>query len=266
MMDLIELIEKYQSLNLHEVIDHERYNLISIVHHSTKIEGSTLTEGEAQVLINKGLTPKGKPLLDSLMVTDHYAALKFIIEEAKAKKPLTIDLIKEINSLVVRNTGSVYNTLLGNVDARTGAFRKGNVTAGVTYFPNYDRVESLTKDMAAKINDLMKEAKNITDQTNLSFDAHFNLVSIHPFYDGNGRTSRLLMNYIQAYYNLPLAIVHSEAKVEYIQALLDSREKNDIQIFRKFMTNEYIMLLNSEIEKFEEVYKPKKGRGFSLLF
>ena len=74
------------------------------------------------------------------------------------------------------------------------------------------------------------------------------------------------MNYIQAYYNLPLAIVHSEAKVEYIQALFDRREKNDIQIFRKFMTSEYIMLLNSKIEKFEEVYKSKKGKGFSLLF
>ena len=265
-MEILELIEKYMSLQLDDVIDHERFNLISIVHHSTKIEGSTLTEVEAQVLINEGLTPKGKPLQDSLMVTDHYTALQFIVREAKAKRPLTVGLIQEINSLVIRNTGSVYNTVFGSIDSKTGAFRKGNVSAGISYFPNYDKIESLTKEMVVKINKLMEDVKTTSDHVNLSFDAHFNLVSIHPFYDGNGRTSRLLMNYIQAYYNLPLAIVHSEAKAEYIQALVDSREKGDIKIFRKFMSKEYGILLNSEIEKFEEVNKPKKGKGFSLLF
>lgn len=104
------------------------------------------------------------------------------------------------------------------------------------------------------------------DKINLSFDAHFNLVSIHPFYDGNGRTSRLLMNYLQAYYNLPLAIVHNEAKAEYIEALIQTREKDDINIFRAFMSEEYSSFLQGEINKFEEMSKPKKGRGFNLLF
>lgn len=266
MRELINLIDKYKSLNLDDIIDHERSNLISIVHHSTRLEGSTLTEVEAQVLIDEGLTPKGKPIQDSLMVTDHYAALKYIINEARLKRPVTIDFIQEINSLVVRNTGSVYHTIFGNIDSRTGAFRKGNVSAGTRYFPNYDKVEVLTKEMVTKINNLMKEAKTAIDQVNLSFDAHFNSVSIHPFYDGNGRTSRLLMNYIQAYFNLPLAIVHQEAKAEYIRALIDAREKNDIQIFRNFMASEFIMLLNAEIEKFKEIDKPEKGKGFSLLF
>lgn len=265
-MELTQLIEKYLSLNLAEVIDQQKFNLISIVHHSTRIEGSTLTEVETQVLINEGLTPKGKPLHDSLMVTDHYEALQFVVQEAKAKRPISVGLIQEINSLVVRNTGSVYNTVFGSVDARMGAFRKGNVSAGQSYFPNYDKVEALTKELVAKIKKLMGDAKTINDQVNLSFDAHFNLVSIHPFYDGNGRTSRLLMNYIQTYYNLPLAIVHSEAKAEYIQALIDSRNQEDIGLFRKFMSNEYRLLLTSEIDKFEEIKNIKTGGGFSFLF
>jgi len=265
-MDLIKLIDKYNSLEIEKVIDHNKFNLISIVHHSTKIEGSTLTEIETQVLINEGLTPKGKPLQDSLMVTDHYTALQFTVKEAKAKRPITVDLIKEINSLIAKNTGSVYNTIFGTIDARTGAFRKGNVTAGVTYFPNFDKVESLTKDMVIKINDLMKKPLSRIDQINLSFDAHFNLVSIHPFYDGNGRTSRLLMNYIQAFYNLPFAIVHNEAKTEYIEALVKTRDENDINIFREFMSQEYAQLLKTEIDKFIEMDKPKKGKGFNLLF
>ena len=265
-MDLPALIDRYRSLGIDDIIDHENFNLISIVHHSTKIEGSILTEVEAQVLINEGLTPKGKPLHDSLMVTDHFAALQFTLNAAKAERKVSTKLIQEINALVVKNTGKVYNTVFGTVDSTTGAFRKGNVSAGITYFPNYDKVESLTTELANTIDKKIGATSVVADQLNLSFDAHFNLVSIHPFYDGNGRTSRLLMNYIQAYYKLPLAIVHSDAKAEYIQALIDTREKDDIHIFRDFMSAAYAKLLEKEISEFEKIDKPKKGSGFTLMF
>jgi len=265
-MKLFNLIEKYQSLGIDQVIDHEKFNLISIVHHSTRIEGSTLTEVETQVLLTEGLTPKGKPLQDSLMVTDHFNALQFTLEKARAHTPITTSLIQQINSLAIRNTGSVYNTIFGTIDARTGAFRKGNVTAGSTYFPNFDKVERLTNELVKKLNDQIKGKLTVEEQINLSFDAHFNLVSIHPFYDGNGRTSRLLMNYIQAFYNLPFAIVLNESKAEYIKALIDTREKEDINIFRSFMAGEYERHLNEEVEKFIAVSKPNNGKGFNLLF
>ena len=265
-MDLTETIEKYRRLRIDEVIDHEKFNLISIVHHSTRIEGSTLTEVETQVLLTEGLTPKGKPIQHSLMATDHYAALQLVLKEATVKRPISTGFIQEINSLVIRNTGSVYNTMLGVVDARTGAFRKGNVTAGATYFPNFDKVEKLTNNLADKIAERMKPDISLIEQANLSFDAHFNLVSIHPFYDGNGRTSRLLMNYIQAYYGLPLAIVHSESKAEYIQALIKAREQDDINVFRTFMSEEYRESLAQEILKFEEMNKPNGSSGFQLMF
>jgi Fic family protein len=266
-MDCVKLITKYNDLGIAGVIDHDRFNLIAIDHHSTRIEGSTLTEIETQVLINEGRTPNGKPLQESLMVTDHHAALLFTVENAKAKNKLSVTLLQQINALVMKSTGKVYNTMLGTVDSATGAFRKGNVTAGVSYFPNFDKVERLTGDLVTKLNDEMGKPLSVAGQLNLSFDAHFNLVSIHPYYDGNGRTSRLLMNYIQAYYNLPLAIVQSENKAAYIQALVDTREQQDIQFFRNFMNNEYASLLGKEIEKFEEMKKPLKGgSGFTFLF
>lgn len=265
-MELIKLIEKYNDLGIAEVIDHDRFNLIAIDHHSTRIEGSTLTEVETQVLINEGRTPNGKPLNESLMVTDHHEALLFTIENAKAKKFLSTSLLQEINALIMKNTGKVYNTMLGTVDSKTGAFRKGNVTAGISYFPNFDKVESLTKDLILKLNEAINSPLSIAEQLNLSFDAHFSLVSIHPYYDGNGRTSRLLMNYIQAYYNLPLAMVRSENKAAYIQALIDTRQQENIDLFREFMSGEYAYLLNREIENFEEMKKPSKGQGFTFLF
>ncbi|WP_443936605.1 Fic family protein [Pedobacter sp. MW01-1-1] len=264
-MDL-KLIEKYKNLGIADVIDHEKFSNISVVHHSTVLEGSTLTEVETQVLIDEGLTPKGKPLMHSLMVTDHFSALQFALREAQAKRPVSVSLIQELNSLLIRNTGLVYNTPLGTVDATKGEFRKGNVTAGDTYFPNYDKVISLTKNLVDAIAQAMKPDLSLLEQVKLSFDAHYNLVSIHPFYDGNGRTSRLLMNYIQAYYKLPLAIVHQQSKVDYIEALKETRAKEDINIFRNFMNNEYAVLLKNEIKKFEETVKPKQGSGFHLLF
>lgn len=265
-MEAVELITEYNSLGIARVIDHERFNLIAIDHHSTRIEGSTLSEIETQVLINEGRTPNGKPMEESLMVTDHHAALLFTLETAKAKIGLGVSLLQSINSLVMKRTGKVYNTMLGSVDSTTGAFRKGNVTAGVSYFPNFDKVERLTTELVKKLNEAMGKPLTVEQQLNLSFDAHFNLVSVHPYYDGNGRTSRLLMNYIHAWYGLPLGIVRSENKAAYIQALVDTRAQEDINIFRQFMTDEYTTMLKLEIEKFKEMQKPGKGSGFSFLF
>jgi Fic family protein len=265
-MNLEQLINRYKDLGIDGVMDHEKFNHISIVHHSTKLEGCTLTEVETQVLLADGLTPKGKPLSDSLMVTDHFAALIFVIQEAKRKRPISVEFIQEINSLVVRNTARIYNTVFGTIDASEGAFRKGNVTAGTSYFPNFDKVESLTAKLVDEIAQTMLKNLTIQEQLNLSFMVHFNLVSIHPFYDGNGRTSRLLMNYIQSFYGLPLAIVHNESKAEYIQALIDTREQENIKIFNDFMVGEYAKLLKDEIQRFEDMDKPSKGNLFSLLF
>ncbi len=252
-MNLPQLINKYQTLGIDTTIDFQKFNHISLVHHSTKIEGSTLSEVETQVLITEGLTPKGKPLRDSLMVTDHFEALKFVLQTAEERPLLSVSFIQQINALVLKNTGKLYHTPLGVIDASAGAFRKGNVSAGVSYFPNYDKVERLTQDLVITLNEQLRKPRSLDERINLAFTAHFRLVGIHPFYDGNGRTSRLLMNYIQAYYKVPLAIVYNESKAEYIQALIDSRAQNDSSIFIEFMVKEYGSMLREEIRKFEQI-------------
>lgn len=68
------------------------------------------------------------------MVTDHFSALQFALKEAGNKRPVTVAFIQELNAMLIRNTGLVYNTVFGTVDATKGEFRKGKVTAGDTYF------------------------------------------------------------------------------------------------------------------------------------
>ena len=85
MNDILPILEEFQSLHLDEVIDFNKFNQYAIVHHSSVIEGSTLTENETRLLLDEGLTPKGKPLAHSLMVKDHFDALQFTLEAAKKR-------------------------------------------------------------------------------------------------------------------------------------------------------------------------------------
>jgi Fic family protein len=252
-MEIERLVKEYQQLNLSQTLNYDKFSHHSITHHSTCLEGSTLTEIETGLLLDEGLTPKGKPVEHSLMTLDHASALSFIIESAEKKKDVTPTFIQQINAKVMAKTGKVYQTVFGELDSSKGNFRKGNVMAGSRYFPNFDKVELLTKKLCDMLATKIKKASSITDQLILSFDAHFELVSIHPFYDGNGRTSRLLMNYIQHYYHLPMAIVFKEDKAEYIQALEDARHKEDLTPFRNFMAQQYENYLTQEIQNFRNI-------------
>ena len=248
-------------------MDFDKFNDYAITHHSTTIEGSTLTEIETRLLLDEGVTPAGKPLLHSLMVQDHYNALQFIHKKIKEKVTINAAFIQEINAAVMKHTGSVYQTVFGELDASKGVFRKGNVSAGNTYFVGYEKVAPLVDKLCDGISKKIPVANTVTEKINITFDAHFDLVSIHPFYDGNGRTARLLMNYLQLYFNLPLSIVFKEDKAAYFTALQQSRKEEDIDIFRKFMYAQYAKYLHAEIKKFTHIEKGgATGRGYSFVF
>ena len=263
---IISLIEKFNSLQLSKNIDFDKFNQYAITHHSTTIEGSTLTETETRLLLDEGITPKGKPLTDSLMVKDHFNALQFVIESATKNIKLSPEFIQQINAKVMKQTGSVYQTVFGELDSSKGVFRKGNVSAGNSYFVNYDKVEGLVIKLCEEVQ--KKITGDLTDIQIIDccFDAHFDLVSIHPFYDGNGRTSRLLMNYLQLLFKLPMSIVFKEDKAEYFDALIQTRKEKDLKIFRNFMYPQYEKYLKLEIDKAQELDKDKKDKGTSYSF
>ncbi|HLG33907.1 MAG TPA: Fic family protein [Bacteroidia bacterium] len=253
--------EEFYKTGLDKVLDFEKFNRIAIVHHSSAIEGSTLTLEETALLISEGITAKGKSMNEHEMVNDHYKALLFCIEEAAKKAPVTVGLLKQINSLVNKNTGQVRNTPLGICEDTKGNFRLGNVTAGTTYFVNYDKVPAMVKELCEKLQSQIVKSGSNEEIYRLSFDAHYYLVTIHPWFDGNGRTSRLLMNYIQAYHSKPLSLVFIEDKPAYITALNETREKNDLEVFRNFMCSELIKYFTGELEKYRQSKK-----GFPFMF
>ncbi len=84
----------------------------------------------------------------------------------------------------------------------------------------------------------------------LSFEAHYRLVTIHPWVDGNGRMARLVMNHIQFEFGMIPSKVLKEDKGDYINALITTREADDMSVFLDFMTGEKIKTLSSDIDAF----------------
>ncbi len=266
-MELLKIKEKYFSLIEADDFDYNKFNQFAIVHHSNSIEGSTLTKEETYLLLEEHLTPKNKPLEHTLMAIDHLKALQFVVQLAEEKTPLTVEIIKEISALVMKTTGSEISSIAGNFDSSKGDFRKVTVRAGTTTFMDYKKVPERVNELVAYINKTINSSQDFLDINNLAFDAHFQMVSIHPFADGNGRLSRLVMNYIQQYHQMPLSVVYKEDKQDYFDALQETRKNEDISIFRNFMFSQTEKFLTEQIEELTKKQTSKNaGKGFSFLF
>lgn len=252
-MGFEQLLDRFNELHITDALGYELMNEISISHHSTAIEGSSLTEEESRLLIVDGITAKGKPLYDHNMVKDHVDALKFIIDNAKNKRELTPGFIQEISAHVMRSTGGIINATAGSYDSSKGEWRKSAVHVGARYFTNYQKIEREVGVLCDELNNLIDKAQSPRQIYQLAFDAHFFLVSIHPFADGNGRVSRLLMNYILGYCNMPLATIFTEDKQAYYKALEESRKGEDVNLtpIRAFLFEQQEKYLSMEIEKYE---------------
>lgn len=260
MWDRLKILrEQYIDQGIKDSVDYEKFCMISIVYNSSKIEGCSLTETDTKVLIENNITAKGKPLADHLMVKDHYNAFQIIKHYSINKKKLSVDFIKEVNALVMKSTGVLTNTISGSFDTSKGDLRLAQVYVDKKYFPDFNKVPDLLQSLIENVNQRIDNVSD-NDIIKLSADVHYNLVNIHPFGDGNGRTSRLLMNYIQMYHNEPLIKIFSEDRAEYIDALNETEEKEDLSIFRNFICRQQIKFYEAELNKMD------KKSGFSLLF
>ena len=257
-------IELYNSLKINELIDHDKFYLYSIIAHSTAIEGSTLTELDAQLLFDEGITAKGKLLVHHLMNEDLRNAYVFASLRAKEQTLLSSGFLKELNALVMKSTGSITNVLSGVFDSSKGDFRLCGVTAGYggESYMNYLKVPDAVSKLCDEINKRLSEVKDRKDIYNLSFDAHLNLVTIHPWLDGNGRTSRLLMNYLQFYPQIILTKIYKEDRAEYIASLIESRKQESSAPFREFMAQQFLKMLNEETTN----YTRSQKKDITFLF
>ena len=248
---LEQLVTRYRQLGIDNQIDYDKFYLYSLITHSTAIEGSTITELENQIMFDHGVSLKGKSIEEQSMNLDLKVAYEKAVEFAKRHKPITIDMLISLSALVMKNTGKEYNTALGNFSSARGELRLLNVTAGVggRSYMNYSKVSAKLAEFCDQLNsERVKSAIMTVDELyQMSFDAHYNLVTIHPWADGNGRMARLVMNMLQFEFGLIPTKILKEDKEEYIKALVATREEDNLNIFREFMTSMMEQNLQKEI-------------------
>ena len=251
---LLALLARYKELGISDQIDYEKFYLYSIITHSTAIEGSTVTEVEAQLLFDEGITSNKRTIVEQNMNLDLKVAYEYGREWVKRHDDITVNWLILLASKVMARTGAEYNAMGGTFSAAKGELRKLNVTAGLggKSYMSFTKVPMKLEAFCQELNRRRKaiDASDVAAVYELSFWAHFELVTIHPWADGNGRMSRLLMNLLQMEFGVLPTKVLREDKAEYIQALIDTREEEDIEIFLDCMATLHSRHLKHDIDQY----------------
>ena len=268
MDSVIALVEQYKQLGIDSQIDYEKFYLYSIITHSTAIEGSTVSEIENQLLFDEGISAKGKTIMEQMMNLDLKMAYEESIKLAREHTDFSVEMLKRLSHLVMQRTGTIYKTALGDFSSADGDLRLVNVTAGVggSSYLSYRKVPAKLEEFCQWVNAERAKPMSAAQRYKLSFEAHYRLVTIHPWADGNGRMARLVMNHLQFEFGLIPAKILKEDKADYIYALIATRENDDMAHFLEFMADEMLKTLSGDIRSFlestreESREKPVKGR------
>lgn len=254
MSELLKVLSEYDSLGIKEQLDYDKFYLYSIITHSTAIEGSTVTEIENQLLFDEGISPS-KTLAEQFMNLDLKAAYEKAFELADKHTQITTELLCSLSAILMKNTGSEYNTIAGSFSSAKGELRLLNVSAGRggKSYMAWQKVESKLAEFCSWLNEKRNTiSKNDIEAVYaLSFEAHYRLVYIHPWSDGNGRMSRLLMNMIQKEFGVLPSVVKKEKRAEYIKSLAESQENANSQLFLDFMLNHHIDNILEQISEYK---------------
>lgn len=221
---------KYQALIINKMDREEytKYNEVLFSTHSCAIEGNSFSVDDTRELKEKGLgmIPAGKTLFEAFEMLDHFEAFEYVMQNTQ--RPLDEALLKEINKRVTLHTISYRSP-----EAIPGEYTTTDMAAGDTVFGDHEQ-------LIAKVPKLLESTeKAIASATVhpmiLAARFHGFYEYLHPFHDGNGRTGRLVSNYILLRSGHPLLIIPSEARQEYISALRMIRtEATDEHLVRFF--------------------------------
>lgn len=178
---------------------------IELTYTSNAIEGNTLSRQETALVVEKGQTVAGKTLREHQEAVNHAAAWELIKQIAAEKNQITEGKILDIHRLILNNIDEQNAGRYRDVPVR--------IAGSTVIMPNALKVPELMEK-------LIKDLRTAKDHpVKIAAAVHYQLVTIHPFTDGNGRTTRLLMNLILLKAGYPAAIIRKEDRLKYLNSL-----------------------------------------------
>ena len=216
-------------------------------YNSNSIEGNTLSLRETQLILQEGITIRGKSLREHFEVINHKKAIDYLYSLVNANYKLRSIDILSLHQLVMRNIDEEYAGRIRNAGVRiTGA--------------------NFTPPNANKVSDLLDELIHFVNSNPSGFSAielatvfHHRLVWIHPFFDGNGRTVRLAMNLLLLRKGFPPAIILKNDRKKYYEALNQANSGNYAKLG---------LLMMQALERSLHIYagaKPGKGYDYEPI-
>ena len=221
---------------------------IDWTYNSNAIEGNTLTYGETAFFLREGLTSEGKPLKDYVEAKNHAEAIDYLQGVVQSKRKITEGFIKELHGLLLRD---VDHTIAKGADGKL--IHKPLSAGKYKVRPNHVLTLSGTIHKYAEPIKVLDEMQNLLKWLKESRKLHpveraalfhYRFVCIHPFDDGNGRMSRLLMNLLLMQAGYPPCVVRNTKRREYLQSL----ERADTT----GSTDDFVRLLAGELVQTEE--------------
>jgi Fic family protein len=242
-----ELLDAMRPVSREALLALQKHYDVDLTYTSNAIEGNTLTLRETAEVIEHGITVGGKSLNDHLEAVDHYNAVLWMRELAAKTTPIDEKTVRELHRRIVFRSqpeiGGIYSTL------------PRRIAGSPVVFPNAVKIPGLMKEYGEWL------AKAAPEPVT-SFDAHFRLVAIHPFADGNGRTARLLMNLLLLREGYPPVAVRPEDRKTYLDTLEQASMREDIKPFQTFMHQRLDATLGEYLSALQEALptEPKRDK------
>ena len=205
---------------------------VEYTHNSTAIEGNTLTLIETKLVLEDGISVGGKALRELYEVVNHRNAYRYIKSCIEKEEPLSEKIVKDIHALLMDHifTGGIYR----NVDVY--------ISGAQHTPPSPDEMYRQVKNFYADLSWKSRELNPIA----LAAWTHAEFVRIHPFPDGNGRTSRLIMNYQLLANGFPAVSIAKENRLDYFNALEAYAVGGDLEAFSEMIAG----LVEAQLDRY----------------
>lgn len=211
--------------------------MVRMAHHSTAIEGNTLTQGETKSVLVDGYVPRAMDMRELNEVLNYKVFMTFLIEQSTSSAPLSLSLIREVHTILCREA----------IESVPGQFKqRPNMIVGADFTPTPPYlVPSALMDWIDNLAAQMDAAASDSDKVLAICRQHIAFEHIHPFPDGNGRVGRALMVYSCFLEEITPIVIPVERRKEYINYLntedlhgfaafseqLQAEERKRIEIF-----------------------------------